>query len=308
MDLKRPCQTIMLFSLLFISLSIFAQGNNKDWSGSLNEIVKGKSLKEISTQFKFTEGPAVNKNGDVFFTDQPNNKIWKYSTEGELSVFMDQSGRANGLYFDPNGNLLACADEKNELWSITPEGKVSVLLADYNGYRFNGPNDLWIDQKSGVYFTDPYYQRNYWSHTKTELDGEKVYYLPKGEKEAIVVEDQLIKPNGIIGTADGKHLYVADIEDNKTYRYDINHDGSLGNRQLFANLGSDGMTLDHLGNVYLTGKGITVFDKEGVLIGNIPVPVSWVGNICFGGKDKNTLFITASNALYTLEMKVKGMK
>ncbi len=308
MNLIRISRITMLFSFIFISQILLAQGNSKDWNGSLNKIVKGNSINEISTQFKFTEGPAVNNNGDIFFTDQPNNKIWKYSTDGELTVFMDEAGRANGLYFDLDGNLLACADEKNELWSISPQGKVTVLLTNYNGYRFNGPNDLWIDLKSGIYFTDPYYQRDYWSHTKTELDGEKVYYLPKGAKKASVVEDQLLKPNGIIGTADGKHLFVADIKDNKTYKYDINNDGSISNRQLFANLGSDGMTLDHLGNLYLTGKGVTVFNKKGLLIGNIPVPVSWVGNISFGGKKNDILFITASNALYSLEMKVKGMR
>lgn len=117
-----------------------------------------------------------------------------------------------------------------------------------------------------------------------------------------------MQPNGIVGTPDGKHLYVADIKDNKTYKYDINKDGSLTNRQLFANLGSDGMTLDNMGNVYLTGKGVTIFNPKGMKIGNIPVPVNWAANVCFGGKDRNTLFITASHAVYTLEMKVKGVE
>jgi gluconolactonase len=135
-----------------------------------------------------------------------------------------------------------------------------------------------------------------------------VYYLPKGAKEAFVVDDNFMRPNGIIGTPDGKHLYVADIKDNKTYKYDINKDGSLTNRQLFANLGSDGMTIDNQGNVYLTGNGVIIFNSKGVKIGNIAVPAPWTDNICFGGKERNTLFITASEAVYTLQMQVKGVE
>ena len=274
---------------------------------SLDVVAKGAVLKEISNQFVFTEGPAVNKKGDVYFTDQPNDKIWKYSTDGQLSVFMEKSGRSNGLYFDANGNLVACADENGELWSINSKGEVSVILSGAEGHRFNGPNDLWIDKKGGIYFTDPYYQRNYWTHSKPERDSENVYYLPKGATKPIVADGNLVKPNGIIGTPDGKYLYVADINDSKTYKYTINKDGTLTNRQLFVNMGSDGMTLDHLGNLYLTGRGVTIFDKEGVKIGNIPVPVSWVGNVCFSGKDRDMLFITASEAVYTLKMNVKGV-
>src|SRR5690606_13149840 len=137
---------------------------------SIPGIVKDNSvLKLVSKDFIFTEGPAVNKAGDVLFTDQPNDKIWKYSSDGDLTLFMDGSGRSNGLFFDKKGNLIACADEKNELWEISPNGKVTVLLRDYKGQRFNGPNDLWIDSRGGIYFTDPYYQRDYWTRTKPEL-------------------------------------------------------------------------------------------------------------------------------------------
>lgn len=293
---------------MLIATPLFGHGNNEEKLDSISVIAKGAELKEISKQFAFTEGPTMNKNGDIYFSDQPNNKIWKYSTDGVLSVFMDNAGRSNGMYFDPTGNLVTCADEKNELWSISPAGKVTVLLSGFQGHRFNGPNDLWIDQNGGIYFTDPYYQRNYWTHTKPAIDGQKVYFLPKNAKTAVVVDGNLVQPNGIVGTPDGKHLYVADIKDNKTYKYDINKDGSLTNRQLFANMGSDGMTLDNQGNVYLTGKGVTVFDSAGVKIGDIPVSASWTANVCFGGKDHSTLFITASKAIYTLQMNVKGVE
>lgn len=265
----------------------------------------------VARQFKFTEGPAVDKAGNVFFTDQPNNKIWKYDTNGQLSVFLDKAGRANGLYFDKQGNLLACADEQNQLWAITPNGQVTVLLTDVQGHRLNGPNDLWVrPNNGGIYFTDPYYQRDYWARTAPDpgIGGQKLYYLPKGQRQPVVVDDKLQKPNGIIGTPDGRTLYVADIEGNKTYRYQIAPNGQLLNRQLFVEQGSDGMTLDNQGNVYLTGKGVTVYNAQGQQIQHIAVPEAWTGNVCFGGKDRRTLFITASEGVYVLAMQVKGVQ
>jgi gluconolactonase len=266
---------------------------------------------QVARQFTFTEGPAVDKAGNVFFTDQPNNKIWKYGTDGQLTVFLDQAGRANGLYFDKRGNLLACADEQGQLWSIAPDGKTTVLLKNVQGHQLNGPNDLWINPRTeGVYFTDPYYQRPYWTRTGPDpaLGGQKVYYLPKGQTEPIVADDQLQQPNGIIGTPDGKLLYVADIKADKTYRYQIGPGGRLSGRQLFVAQGSDGMTIDNRGNVYLTGQGVTVYSPAGQQIAHIPVPAAWTGNVCFGGPDRQTLFITASEAIFTLPMLVKGVQ
>ena len=265
----------------------------------------------VARQFSFTEGPAVDQAGDVFFTDQPNDKIWKYSTDGQLSVFLEHTGRANGMYFDEKGNLLACADEHNQIWSIAPSGKVTVLLHDVQGYQLNGPNDLWLHPGTGgIYFTDPYYQRDYWTRTVPDLGlgGQKLYYLPKGQQQPVVADDQLLKPNGIVGTPDGLQLYVADIEANKTYRYQIATDGQLTNRQLFVSQGSDGMTLDSRGNVYLTGQGITVFSPTGQQIQHIDVPAAWTSNVCFGGKDRKTLFITASDAVFVLPMRVRGVE
>jgi gluconolactonase len=116
----------------------------------------------------------------------------------------------------------------------------------------------------------------------------------------------LEKPNGIVGMAD--RLYVADIKANKTYRYNIQPDGSLTEKTLFAPLGSDGMTIDKAGNVYLTGRGVTVFDSNGIRIAHIPVEANWTANVCFGGKDMKTLFITASQYLYCIRMNVEGVR
>lgn len=272
-------------------------------------IAKGATLQKISSQFSFTEGASVDKKGNIFFTDQPNDKIWKYDVNGKLSVFMDKTGRSNGTYFDHKGNLLTCADEKNEIWSIDPKGKVTVLLKDFEGHRFNGPNDLWEDLKGGIYFTDPYYQRPYWTRKEPEINGEKVYYLPKGKKTPYVVADDLLQPNGIVGTPDGKFLYVADIKGDKTYTYKIDPDGKLSDKRLFCNQGSDGMTLDSKGNVYLTGSvGVTIYNSHGEKIETIQVPSKWTANLCFGGKKKKMLFITASESIYTIEMTVRGVE
>lgn len=297
-------------SLFIISISASTKIHvvKNTLQGQDSVVARGAVLKKISDQFSFTEGASVDKNGNVFFTDQPNDKIWKYDTEGKLSVFLDKTGRSNGTYFDRKGNLLTCADEKDELWSIDPHGKVTVLLKDFNGHRFNGPNDLWEDLQGGIYFTDPYYQRPYWDRTSPDIKGEKVYYLAKGKKQAVVVADDLEQPNGIVGTPDGKFLYVADIKAGKTYKYNTDPGGSLSNKQIFCEQGSDGMTLDNEGNVYLTGDGVTVYNKDGKKIEAIKVPSQWTANLCFSGKKRNVLFITASESVYTIEMRVRGVE
>jgi gluconolactonase len=290
--------------LLAVCYGISAAAVNRD---SLPHTVADNARPEkLFSQFAFTEGPAADKKGNVYFTDQPNDKIWKYSTRGKLSVYMDKSGRSNGLFFDRKGNLIACADEKDELWSVSPKGKITVLVNNMDGHRLNGPNDVWVAPNGGIYFTDPYYQRDYWERKSPDITGEKVYYLAPGAKAPVVVTDALKKPNGIIGTRDGKLVYIADIGNGKVYSYEVNADGSLANQRLMAQKTTDGLALDSEGNLYLCGNGITVVDKDGREIGHINIPESWTANACFGGKGNNILFITAGKCLYTLKMKVKG--
>lgn len=294
--------------LLLIANSSIASAQIDTGISQNTIIAPGAAPKLVSAQFSFTEGAAVDKAGNIFFTDQPNNKIWEYDTNGKLSLFLDSAGRSNGMYFDKKGNLIACADEHEQLWSISAKKKITVLVDLYQNKHLNGPNDLWIDNKGGIYITDPYYQRDYWTRKTTELDGQKVYYLPKGKHNLIAVADDLQKPNGIVGTPDGQYLYVTDIQANKTYKYQVNADGSLKNKQLFTNQGSDGMTLDDRGNVYLCGNGVTVYNPKGEKILHIPVPAKWTGNICFGGKNKSMLFITASESIFILPTLVKGVE
>lgn len=291
---------LIIVSSVFISIS-FVQKN------VLDEIIQtGTKVEKLAGGFLFTEGPAADAKGNVYFTDQPNDRIMSWSVSGELTTFMQPSGRANGLDFDQEGNLWACADQKNELWSIAPGKKVSVIPSVYQHKPFNGPNDLWIAPNGGVYFTDPYYKRSWWDHDTMPQVCQAVYYLDPGHKTIIRLIDDLVQPNGIVGTPDGKALFVADIGGNKTWSYSINKDGSLGNKKLFCEMGSDGMTIDVKGNIYLTGKGVSIFDSNGVFLGSISVPESWTANVCFGGGDMKSLFITASTGLYRIRTQVKG--
>ncbi|MDR1456231.1 MAG: SMP-30/gluconolactonase/LRE family protein [Tannerella sp.] len=270
----------------------------------------GARVEKLADGFRFTEGPAVDREGNVYFTDQPNDRILKWSTAGSLSVFHDRPGRANGLYFDRDGYLLSCSDMDNELWRIdVNSGSHTVLVADVGGKKLNGPNDLWIHPGGGIYFTDPLYPRDYWTRDpQMQQPGQYVYFLAPGRKQPVPVATDLEQPNGIIAAPDGKTLYVADIRAGKTWAYDILPDGMLGNKRLFAPMGSDGMTVDRRGNIYLTGHGVTVFNSQGEQIEHIPVEAAWTANVCFGGKDMKTLFITASECLYSLRMKVGGVR
>ncbi len=270
-------------------------------------IAPGAEVELLADGFKFTEGPAADAEGNVFFTDQPNDRILKWSVDGKLSAYMQPCGRSNGLCFDAVGNLWACADEKNELWCIDPDGKPTVVIKSFQGKLLNAPNDLWIDPAGGIYFTDPFYKRSYWKRGPSEQDVQGVYYLPPDRKKLVRVVDDLVQPNGLIGTPDGKILYVADIGGKKTYAFDVRKDGTLSGKRLFCELGSDGMTIDDRGNVYLTGRGVTVFDPAGKQIEQIDVAPGWTANVCFGGKDARTLIITATKGLYGLRMNVKGV-
>ena len=261
----------------------------------------------LSTNYSFTEGPAANSKGEVYFTDQPNDKIYKWDwTTNKVSLFSDHTGRANGTYFDANDNLITCSDNKGEIWKFSNDGKVEVLTTNFDGKRLNGPNDLWIDANGGMYFTDPLYERDYWQNFKQEINNRSLYY--RSSNGTITKLDTFSQPNGIIGSETLKKLYVSDIDANKTYVYDILGNGKLSEKKLFCELGSDGMTLDSKGNLYLTGKGVTVFDPNGKRIINIPIPEEWTSNVTFGGQDFKTLFITASKSVYTLEMNVSRIK
>lgn len=292
-----------LLIILVITLSLSSPAQDQGLNAILAD---GAKLEKVADGFSFTEGPTADKKGDIYFTDQPNNKILIWNEKSGLSTFMEPCGRSNGMAFDRKGNLWTCADDKGELWMITPEKKVEIISTSFDGHRYNGPNDVWIAPDGGIYFSDPFFARNYWEHKTMTQDKQCVYYLKPDHKTVVRIVDDLLQPNGVIGTPDGKTLFIADMQGRKTWSYSINPDGTLTDKKLFCEMGSDGLTIDTDGNLYLAGRGVTVFDKSGKKIGNIPVPEGWTANICFGGKDFKSLYITASKGLYRIRMKVKG--
>ncbi|HAM10773.1 MAG: gluconolactonase [Bacteroidetes bacterium GWE2_41_25] len=296
-------RNLFLSLLLFLVLCSFVKDDG------LNSIIQdGAQLEKLADGFLFTEGPSADSEGSVFFTDQPNDRIMVWRSSGVLETFLQPSGRSNGLSFDNSGNLWACADEKNELWMVGKDKKISTFPFRYKEQLLNGPNDLWITSDGGIYFTDPFYKRPWWEHTSMPQEIQGVFFISPDKKMVTRIIDDLKQPNGIVGTPDGKTLFVADIGANKTWKYTIKKDGTVVNKELFCELGSDGMTIDSKGNIYLTGKGVTVFDKTGKQIGNIQVPENWTANVCFGDKDLKSLFITASKGLYRIKLKVKGTR
>ncbi|CAA7387531.1 SMP-30/gluconolactonase/LRE family protein [Chryseobacterium fistulae] len=292
---------------------------NLNWFGLILVLLNCKSInyndmfyngvqpERVSDKFSFTEGPASDEDGNVYFTDQPNDKIyywdWKTNT---IIEFLNKTGRANGAHFDKDDNLITCSDDHGEIWKISKDKKVQVILRDFEGKRLNGPNDVWNDSFGGMYFTDPLYEREYWINFKQEIPNRNLYYMDKEGK--ITKLETFIQPNGIVGSDRFKKLYVSDIDAKKTYVYDILGEGKLSERKLFCEMGSDGMTLDKHGNLYLTGDGVHVFNREGKKIYHIPIPEKWTSNITFGGKHHDILFITASKSVYTLPTKVSGTK
>jgi gluconolactonase len=292
---------ILLFLFICAStLSLQAQETPKH-----KLIAKDEKVNRAGSGYTFTEGPSVAPDGRVFFTDQPNNKIEIWSESGEITTFTASGERANGTYFNRQGELVTCADLHNRLVAFTMNGQQRTLAENFEGLHLNGPNDLWIAPNGGIYFSDPYYHRKYWEEGHKELQPVRgVYYLnPEGNLIRVIGDYQ--QPNGLVGTPDGKTLYVSDINDKKIWKYTIAADGTLRDKTLFAPEGSDGMTIDKKGNVYLTNKSVSVYNAKGEHLTRIEIPEQ-PSNVCFGGKKRNILFVTARTSVFTLKMNVKG--
>ncbi|MFO0841634.1 MAG: SMP-30/gluconolactonase/LRE family protein [Gemmataceae bacterium] len=265
---------------------------------------------QLHTKFTFTEGPAADRDGNVYFTDIPNQKIHKVDTAGKLTLFRDKSNRANGLMVNARGEVVAC-EMAGQVVAYSADGKERRVLADkHDGKRFNAPNDLVLDRAGGIYFTDP----GFGAPAPLPQGKTAVYYLAADGKTTRLIDD-LPNPNGVILSPDEKTLYVIPSGQADMMSYPVEGPGKLGRGKVFCTLkqagkaknsGGDGLTVDVKGNLYITSQlGLQVFDPAGKFLDVIKVPEP-PANVTFGGADFKTLYVTARTSLYTVPMEVAG--
>ncbi|MDO8907920.1 MAG: SMP-30/gluconolactonase/LRE family protein [Pseudohongiella sp.] len=261
------------------------------------------SVQLLADSFIFTEGPAADEQGNIYFSDIPASRIHTWSVSGELETFRENTNGTNGLFFNSNWELFGAEGGAGRITRMDSQANVSVVIDQHNGAPLNSPNDLWLDASGGIYFTDP----RYGDESNNPQPGYYVYYLAPGASEAQAIITDLTKPNGIIGTQDGSTLYVADHIGNQTFAYTITAPGQIADKRLLAGQGSDGLALDERGNLYLTGgRNITIYSPQGELLQSIEFPLA-PANMTFGGENRDVLFVTARTSLFSLQMNVKGM-
>ena len=279
----------------------------------LKDLIAPKAeVKKVMGDCKFTEGPAYSPKGFLLFSDIPNSRIVRVEQDGTASDFLKPSGNANGLVFDAAGDLYACQGGTRRVVKIVlqdgkTEPKVESLCDSYDGKPINSPNDLALDGHGGLYFTDP----RYGNDPKIDQPCMGVYYIDAAGKTTRVIDDR-VRPNGVLVSADGKTLLVAEPNKRELWSYEITAPGKLGAGNIIFTGdtaldggGPDGMCLDAAGRVYTTYKSLVVLSSTGELIGRIPVPEQ-PANCTFGGPDNKTLYITARTSLYSLDMAMAG--
>lgn len=311
---KRAMATVAggVLSLSVLAVSLQAQEPERiPGIGPTGEITK------VHGELQFTEGPAWDGEAHLYFTDIPANRIYKMDGDNELAVFREPSHHANGLMVNAAGTLFACEMDGRVVAIDAPAEDASqsgpsltVLAEEYEGERFNAPNDLVIDQAGGVYFTDPRFR----APRPLPQGTEAVYYISADGGVTRLLED-LPAPNGVILSPDEKTLYVIPSRQKEMMAYPVEAPGELGEGRVFCQLaqpegstnsGGDGLTVDTRGNLYITsGLGIQVFDPEGQRLGIIEFPEQ-PANVTFGGPDRKTLYVTARTSLYSAEMEATG--
>jgi len=272
--------------------------------GAFSQVVKLNT----TTSFQFVEGPAWNGKGALYFSDMNAKRVYKYVPGKGFSII--RSGQVtNGMAFDSTGYLLVCEQgSTNQVVRMDTLGVVKkVLVNKYSNKAFNNPNDLCIDKKGGVYFSDPTWGTQ-------PQDKQAVYYI-KPTGECIRISGDFQKPNGNCLSPDKKLLYVDDSNDKNVSVFDVQPDGTAINKRVFCVLkvnagsvsGADGLKVDTEGNLYIaSAAGIQVFDKNGTSLRIINIPETPT-NIAFGGKDWKTLFITAGTSLYSIQLDKAGI-
>ncbi len=273
----------------------------------------GTKMERIVDSCKFTEGPAVDKDGNLFFSDGANNRIMKFSADGKLSEFRKPAGRTNGMAFDHEGRLLMCQSNGEgggrRVARLEKDGKETVLADTFDGQKFYAPNDVCVDAKGRIYFTD--------MNTSTRKDKDDlpsgVYRIDAPGKVVRIIEG-LGRPNGLAFSPDSKLLYVSDRSTQKLHRYKVKENGDVEADGIVYDFspdrGVDGMRLDVKGNIWAAagqGKttGLFVVSPEGKLLLHHPVP-EFSTNLCFGGKDNKDLYFTATTSVYKFRTTIAG--
>jgi gluconolactonase len=302
--------TVPQFSLAAVIVLTAVHGRAADFKPTAQDkfVPPHSKLELLWNEGEFTEGPAPTADGAILFSDI-GNRIMRYDpASGQVSVFRDPSGKANGLKFDPQGRLVACegaAAGGNRRISITnAQGQVRTLADRFEGKRFNSPNDLAITTTGRVYFTDP----RYVGDEPRELDFEAVFLIDVDGTVRVATRD-VEKPNGIIVTPDGKTVYLSDNNNrgdgaHQLVALSVRPDGTLADKRVLHDFGPhrrgiDGMTVDIEGNIYATAgsgaeAGIYVFGPRGQQLAFIATPGDPT-NCVFGvGPETSMLYITAA--------------
>lgn len=277
----------------------------------------GAQVKKLAGGMKFTEGPVwLPKEKKLVFSDIPNSKLMQWSEREGLSVFRE-SKNANGNILDLEGRIISCQHGARNVIRIESDGKTTVLAAKFEGKRFNSPNDVAVRSDGTLWFTDPP-----WGLTEPhEIPGHWVYKLDPKTGRVDVVHKYLAMPNGIVFSPDESRIYIADTGGHKRHPdpkfhklpasiqcHEVGEDGKLGKKLFHINAGSDGMAVDVKGNLYTTHGGkVHIYDADGKQLEQIEVPEG-PANVCFGGDDFRTLFITARTSLYSVRVKHPGAK
>ena len=284
---------------------------------SIAGVVKaGTKVEFIKEGFEGTEGPIVAPDGSLLFTETRANRVTRIAPDNTISTFLENTNGANGLAFNKDGDLIAVQVVDTQVGVIYPEARKKVLVKDYEGQKFQRPNDLVLAKNGGVYFTDS--GPNQGPENK-EPSRTAVYYIsPEGKTQRVA--DGIERPNGIQLSRDEKILYVANTGGEHVLAYDVKKDGTLGARRNFAKLaaglqknetgvltsGADGLAVDEQDRLYVTSNsGIEVFDKTGKALGVIPIPHK-PQNIAFAGKDKKTLYVVGRGAAYKIAVQTPG--